>query len=304
MSEAHVNDAFTALNLPPEQIDNLTALGYTRMTPVQAQALPIALQGGDLIVQARTGSGKTAAFGIALLNRINQRDFGTQTLILCPTRELATQVAAEIRRLARYLPNLKVVVLCGGQAFGPQVGSLEHGAHIVIGTPGRIRDHIEKQTLNLSRVSTLVLDEADRMLDMGFSEDIGLIIDQTPATRQTLLFSATFPHDIESLSARYQKSAGRVTVEEGHGAASIAQHVAFSFEDSRQTAAQIFRAFQAPNGRRQHAVAVVHDVLFGRVGIVVADNATFDIAVQGDGGLCRSCRDSGQSSQGNQGFFH
>lgn len=224
MSEPHVTEAFTALNLPPEQIDNLTALGYTRMTPVQAQALPIALQGGDLIVQARTGSGKTAAFGIALLNRINQRDFGTQTLILCPTRELATQVATEIRRLARYQSNLKVVVLCGGQAFGPQVGSLEHGAHIVIGTPGRIRDHIEKQTLNLSRVNTLVLDEADRMLDMGFSEDIELIIDQTQPTRQTLLFSATFPHDIESMSAKYQKGARRVTIEEGHGAASIAQH--------------------------------------------------------------------------------
>ena len=218
-----MNDAFTTLNLSPELIENLNALGYTSMTEVQAQALPIALKGGDLIAQAKTGSGKTAAFGIALLNNINPRDFGTQALILCPTRELSTQVATEVRRLARYIPNTKIVVLCGGQPLGPQIGSLEHGAHIVVGTPGRIKDHLEKKTLNLVRTNTLVLDEADRMLDMGFAEDIDLIIGHTPSSRQTLLFSATFPDDIESLSSRYQRTAQRITVDSGHTGASITQ---------------------------------------------------------------------------------
>lgn len=218
-----MTDAFTTLNLSPELIDNLNALGYTSMTEVQAQALPIALKGGDLIAQAKTGSGKTAAFGIALLSNINPRDFGTQALVLCPTRELSTQVATELRRLARYMPNIKIVVLCGGQPLGPQIGSLENGAHIIVGTPGRIKDHLEKKTLDLVRTNTLVLDEADRMLDMGFSEDIEFIIGHTPATRQTLLFSATFPTDIESLSARYQKAAQRITVDSGHTGASITQ---------------------------------------------------------------------------------
>lgn len=213
MSEAKGQDSFLGLNLPPAQIENLTALGYEHMTAVQAQALPLALARKDLIAQARTGSGKTAAFGIALLCHLNPRDFGTQSLILCPTRELCTQVATEIRRLARYLPNIKVVVLCGGQSIGPQIGSLAHGAHVVVGTPGRIKDHLLKETLKLERINTLVLDEADRMLDMGFSEDIEYIIGETPADRQTLMFSATFPAHIDSLSAQYQNDAQRITVE-------------------------------------------------------------------------------------------
>ncbi|MCB1732474.1 MAG: DEAD/DEAH box helicase, partial [Halieaceae bacterium] len=160
--------AFSSLPLPPAQLRNLDDLGYTRMTPIQAAALPLAMGGADLIGQAVTGSGKTAAFTLPLLARLNPRDFGTQALVLCPTRELATQVAGEIRRLARYQQNIKVVTLCGGQAIGPQIGSLEHGAQVVVGTPGRIRDHLRKQTLDLARVNCLVLDEADRMLDMGF----------------------------------------------------------------------------------------------------------------------------------------
>lgn len=219
-----MSDAFTTLNLPPAQIDNLTAMGYTHMTEVQAQALPVALDNKDLIAQAKTGSGKTAAFAIALLCKINPRNFGTQALVMCPTRELSTQVATEIRLLARYLPNIKVVVLCGGQSIGLQIGSLEHGAHIIVGTPGRLKDHLEKKTLDLTQVNTLVLDEADRMLDMGFADDLTAIIDYTPASRQTLLFSATFPHDIENLSAQYQRSAQRITVESSHSAAVIAQH--------------------------------------------------------------------------------
>lgn len=175
--------------------------------------MPLAMAGRDIIGQAKTGSGKTAAFALPLLTLLNPRDFGTQALILCPTRELATQVSTEIRRLARYQQNIKVVTLCGGQSIGPQIGSLQHGAHVVVGTPGRIKDHLRKNTLQLGRVNCLVLDEADRMLEMGFIDDIQAIIKQTPAERQTLLFSATFPADIEALSARFQQSPERVAVE-------------------------------------------------------------------------------------------
>ncbi|MEJ6539738.1 MAG: DEAD/DEAH box helicase, partial [Halioglobus sp.] len=187
---------FSSLPLPPAQLVNLESMGYSAMTPIQAATLPQALAGVDLIGQAKTGSGKTAAFALPLLARLNPRDFGTQALILCPTRELASQVASEIRRLARYQQNIKVVTLCGGQSIGPQIGSLEHGAHVVVGTPGRIKDHLHKETLSLERISTLVLDEADRMLEMGFIDDIATIIGKTPSSRQTLLFSATFPDNI------------------------------------------------------------------------------------------------------------
>ena len=217
------DNSFNRLPLPAEQLDNLESLGYREMTAIQAATLPLALAGRDLIAQAKTGSGKTAAFTLPLLDKINPRDFGAQALILCPTRELATQVASEIRRLARYRQNTKVVILCGGQSIGPQIGSLEHGAHIVVGTPGRIRDHLRKQTLSLARVNTLVLDEADRMLEMGFADDIEHIIGQTPDTRQTLLFSATYPEDILGLSARFQQEPERVTVDSLHGSEHIGQ---------------------------------------------------------------------------------
>lgn len=215
--------SFSTLSLPPSQLENLEGLGYKSMTDIQAAALPLALAGRDLIAQAKTGSGKTAAFGLSLLCKLNPRDFGTQALILCPTRELATQVAVEIRRLARYQQNIKVVTLTGGQSIGPQIGSLEHGAHIVVGTPGRLKDHLRKKTLDLSRVSTLVLDEADRMLEMGFVADIESIIAETPADRQTLLFSATYPDDIKALSARFQNNPEQVSVETLHSDQHIAQ---------------------------------------------------------------------------------
>ena len=217
--------SFDHLGLPKAQVKNLKDLGYAAMTEVQAAALPDALAGLDLLVQAKTGSGKTAAFGLPLLGRLNPRDFGAQALVLCPTRELANQVASEIRRLARYQSNLKVVVLCGGQPIGPQIGSLEHGAHVVVGTPGRLKDHLRKKTLKLSRLKVLVLDEADRMLDMGFSEDLDTIIRQTPRDRQTLLFSATFPEDIASISGQYQRNPTRVTVSVQVAANQIEQRV-------------------------------------------------------------------------------
>lgn len=184
--------AFSTLNvLPPAQLTNLNELGYLTMTPVQAAALPAILAGKDVRVQAKTGSGKTAAFGLGLLQQIDASLFQTQALVLCPTRELADQVAGELRRLARFLPNTKILTLCGGQPFGMQRDSLQHAPHIIVATPGRLLDHLQKGTVSLDALNTLVMDEADRMLDMGFSDAIDDVIRFAPASRQTLLFSAT-----------------------------------------------------------------------------------------------------------------
>ncbi len=215
--------SFASLDLPGALLDNLNSLGYQTMTPVQQQSLPQILAGYDVIAQAKTGSGKTAAFAIGLILKLNQRDFGCQAVVLCPTRELATQVALEIRRLARYQQNIKVVTLCGGQPIGPQIGSLAHGAHVVVGTPGRVQDHLRKGTLSLARVNTLVLDEADRMLDMGFIDAIEQIISHLSEPRQTLLFSATYPPGIQSLSERFQHQPVTVTVEHTHNREQIDQ---------------------------------------------------------------------------------
>jgi len=210
------SDSFSSLPISKAQLANLETLGYQKMTPVQAQSLPHVLKGKDLIAQAKTGSGKTAAFGIGLLEQINPRFFGVQALILCPTRELADQVGKELRRLARSTPNIKLVLLCGGKPFGPQKGSLEHGAHIVVGTPGRIQDHLRKETLRLDGLKTLVLDEADRMLDMGFFDVMTEIIAQTPKKRQTLMFSATYPNQIKKMCRSIQRDPVSVTVEAEH----------------------------------------------------------------------------------------
>jgi len=210
------NDNFSSLNLTKAQLDALDSLGYNSMTAIQAQSLPEILKGHDLIAQAKTGSGKTAAFGIGLLHKLNPRFFGAQALVLCPTRELAEQVGKEIRKLARFMPNIKLVMLCGGKPIGPQIGSLEHGAHIVVGTPGRVQDHLRKNTLKLDGLTTLVLDEADRMLDMGFADAMQAIIGQTPKNRQTLLFSATYPDTIQQMSRQIQRNPVTVTVEAEH----------------------------------------------------------------------------------------
>jgi len=211
-----ISDSFTSLKISDAQLANMETLGYHRMTPVQAQSLPHVLQGRDLIAQAKTGSGKTAAFGIGLLEQINPRFFGVQALVLCPTRELADQVGKELRRLARSTPNIKLVSLCGGKPFVPQKSSLEHGAHIVVGTPGRVQDHLRRETLKLDGLKTLVLDDADRMLDMGFLDAMTEIIVQTPKTRQTLLFSATYPDEIRKLCLSIQRNPVTVTVETEH----------------------------------------------------------------------------------------
>ena len=222
---------------------NLEALGYTAMTPIQAQSLPIMLKRQDLIAQAKTGSGKTAAFGIALLDPINPRYFGCQALVLCPTRELADQVAKELRRLARAADNIKILTLCGGVSIGPQIASLEHGAHVIVGTPGRVQEHLKKGTLKLDGLNTLVLDEADRMLDMGFYDAIAEIIGQTPARRQTLLFSATYPAGIKQLSATFMRDPQQVRVEALHDDTQIEQR--FYEIDPQQRMTAVVRVLSA-----------------------------------------------------------
>jgi len=204
---------FSELAIKPSILKNLSTLGYKSMTPIQEKALGPVLAGKDILAQAKTGSGKTAAFGIGLLSQLDPTKKEIQSLVICPTRELAEQVAKEIRRLARQMTNVKVVTLCGGSPLGAQAASLEHGAHCIVGTPGRIEDHLGRKTLRLGRIKTLVLDEADRMLDMGFSEVLDYIVSRTPEQRQTLLFSATYPENIQSLSKKYQKEAISVRIE-------------------------------------------------------------------------------------------
>jgi ATP-independent RNA helicase DbpA len=214
---------FNTLALSPATLANLEQLGYLEMTPIQAASLPTALLGKDLIAQAQTGSGKTAAFALTLLTNLNQRRFAVQALVLCPTRELADQVTAEIRRLARACDNVKVVTLCGGVALRGQRASLEQGAHIVVGTPGRVMDHLEREYLNLEALNTLVLDEADRMLDMGFFDDIATVTRQCPKERQTLLFSATYPEGIEKLARQFMREPVQIKVEAQHAESLIEQ---------------------------------------------------------------------------------
>ncbi len=204
--------AFSDLGLDAALLDNLSDLGFHRATPVQAASLPAILAGHDVIARARTGSGKTAAFGLGLLNRLDPTSFRVQALVLCPTRELADQVAREFRRLARRLDNVKVLTLCGGTPIGPQIGSLKHSAHVVVGTPGRVLKHLRQGTLRLRGLETLVLDEADRMLDMGFAEEIEELMSHVPARRQTLLFSATYPPGIRAISERVQRDPVSVDV--------------------------------------------------------------------------------------------
>jgi ATP-independent RNA helicase DbpA len=215
--------AFSSLPLTPEFLANLESLDYQSMTPIQEQSLPAILEGKDVQAQAKTGSGKTAAFGIGLLHQLDAQTYLAQALVLCPTRELADQVGKEIRRLARPIQNTKVLTLCGGTPIGPQFASLEHQPHIVVGTPGRILKHLQKGSLKLNSLKMLVLDEADRMLDMGFHDDIMRIIDKTPGQRQTLLFSATYPDEIKDISKTIQNNPVDIHVESLHDNKNIKQ---------------------------------------------------------------------------------
>jgi ATP-independent RNA helicase DbpA len=246
MTDSHASTtpgpAFSSLSLPPAVIENLQRLGYERMTPIQAAALPLALAGKDLIAQAKTGSGKTAAFALPLLANLNPRRFAVQALVLCPTRELAEQVTQELRRLARAEDNIKILTLCGGATMRPQIASLAHGAHIVVGTPGRILDHLSRETLPLDALNTLVLDEADRMLDMGFAEDIATVVQHCPKNRQTLLFSATYPEGVVKLATRFMRDPQQVKLTERHATTKIRQ-----------------RFYEVKESERLHAVGLLLD---------------------------------------------
>ncbi len=205
---------FKTLPLSKELLDVIQELGYSQMTPIQAQSIPVLLEGKDLVGQSKTGSGKTAAFTIPILNRLKVGQRQIQALVLCPTRELCTQVAREIRRLGRKQIGLQVLIISGGQPIYPQLTALEKGVHIVVGTPGRVLDHLRRKSLELGQIQTLVLDEADRMLEMGFQEDMEQILEALPKSRQTVFFSATYPSTIDQMSRLYQKDPVRVTMKE------------------------------------------------------------------------------------------
>ena len=244
-----IDKNFSTLPLSKEMLANLDKMGYKEMTPIQSEALPHILKGYDVIAQAKTGSGKTAAFGIGLLERLDVKKFRVQSLILCPTRELADQVAKELRVIAKFTHNIKILTLCGGSAFYPQTNSLRHGAHIVVGTPGRILKHLDKETLRLENLQTLVLDEADRMLDMGFIEEIQKVLSYAPKERQTLLFSATYPDEIMSLSDSIQKDAINIKTASIESSNKILQRFYKVQEDLKlQTLLNIFSNFKPQNG--------------------------------------------------------
>src|SRR3954471_8618037 len=187
---------FAALGLSPTLCQVVAELGFATPTPVQARAIPLLLAGRDLIGQSTTGTGKTAAFALAILQKLKQGERHPQALILCPTRELSAQVARDFRKLGRRETGLAVLILAGGQPMNPQLAALQQGVHVVVGTPGRVLDHVTRGSLNLSSVATVVVDEADRMLDMGFGEEMERILSGAPRPRQTVFFSATYPRSI------------------------------------------------------------------------------------------------------------
>jgi len=204
---------FTELGLSPEMLKAIARLGFEQAAPIQAEAIPLLMQGVDVVGQSQTGSGKTAAFGIPAIERIDPSKPGPQVLILCPTRELAVQVSEEIHKLVYFKRGIRALPIYGGQSYERQFAGLKAGVQIVIGTPGRVMDHLERGTLKLDHVQTVILDEADEMLDMGFREDIEFILQRVPTNRQTVLFSATIPRPIEELIQRYTKTPKRVRIE-------------------------------------------------------------------------------------------
>lgn len=235
-----MENSFKTLPLNPKLQHNLESLGFTAMTPIQSEALPFILEGHDLIAKAKTGSGKTATFGLGLLNKLVIENKKLQSLVICPTRELAVQVAEELRRLARNIPNCKILVITGGASEYQQLNSLDHGAHIIVGTPGRLLKFLKKGAIDLNDLSFLVLDEADRMLDMGFQEDMEAIISFTPKEKQTLLFSATFPLEIEELSANILINPKKVEVDSKHEK-NIIKQTFVEVSDHKQKAEALLR---------------------------------------------------------------
>ncbi len=198
------NPGFKELQLSREMQKAITDMGFEEATPIQAQSIPYMLEGKDVIGQAQTGTGKTAAFGIATLERINPQNRGLQAVILCPTRELAIQVAEELKKLSKYKRGIEILPVYGGQPIDRQIRALRQGVQVIIGTPGRVMDHLDRRTLKMDGVKIIILDEADEMLDMGFREDIEIIMRKIPKERQTILFSATMSRPILDLTKKYQ----------------------------------------------------------------------------------------------------
>jgi ATP-independent RNA helicase DbpA len=246
MSDKIEKESFLKLELSKEMIKNLSAIGYDKMTPIQLDALPHILASKDVLAQAKTGSGKTAAFGIGILENLDVKKFRVQSLVLCPTRELADQVAKELRRIAKFKHNIKILTLCGGESFGKQLNSLSHQAHIVVGTPGRVLKHLKKESLELTNLKTLVLDEADRMLDMGFSLEIEEVLSFTPKQKQTLLFSATYTDEVLDISDSLQVDAVVVKTISNEEPNKITQHF-YQTQNKFQTLIDILSNFKVNN---------------------------------------------------------
>jgi len=216
--------SFTNLSLPSDMLDNLSSLEYTTPTPIQASAIPLIQEGKDIIAKAKTGSGKTLAFALPLILKLDENEHFPQALIIAPTRELSEQIANECKKLARYKKDVKVVTLYGGTSLTRQVASLEKGADILVGTPGRLLDHFSRETIHLGEIKTLILDEADRMLDMGFADDILKLVSNLPKNRQSLLFSATYPENIDKLTKVILKNPIEVKVERKEEKVNIEEH--------------------------------------------------------------------------------
>ncbi len=207
------HSGFKDLKLSREMQKAIADMGFEEATPIQTQSIPFMLEGKDVIGQAQTGTGKTAAFGIAAIERIDPKNFAVQAVILCPTRELAIQVSEELKKLSKYKKGIEILPVYGGQPIDRQIRALKKGVQIIIGTPGRVMDHMERRTLKLDSVKMIVLDEADEMLDMGFREDIELIMKKVQKERQTILFSATMSRAILDLTKRYQTKPQMIKLE-------------------------------------------------------------------------------------------
>lgn len=237
---------FSVLPIKKDLLQNLEKLQFTQMTAIQKESLPLSLQGNDIIAKAKTGSGKTIAFGLVMLNKLQVKKFRIQSMVLCPTRELANQVADQLRDLAKAFHNVKITTLCGGMPYKPQVHSLSHQAHIIVGTPGRILKHLQEDSFDPNNIDTLVLDEADRMLDMGFSEDVNAIIDFLPQQRQTLLFSATMSDEIITLSQSITTQAKEIFIEQNFEEENIKQFYYYvPIEKKTEATVDVIKTHQA-----------------------------------------------------------
>ena len=235
--------SFDNLSLPSEVLENLTSLGYKHPTPIQEETIPLLIKNKDIIAKAKTGSGKTLAFALPLILKLDKNEHFPQALIIAPTRELSEQIAQECRKLARYKDDVKVITLYGGTSLTRQVASLEKGADIIVGTPGRLLDHFSRETIHLGQIKTLILDEADRMLDMGFADDILKLVSNLPKQRQSLLFSATYPENIDKLTKVILKNPIEVKIDSDEEKVSIEEKV-YSTEDKDKALITTLQHFQ------------------------------------------------------------